>query len=61
MKKQLRQDLKNILEMFMPDEEKHYQLCSRAEKRTHILHSLRRVHKTLQPNKKEGFALSKSL
>ena len=53
MKKQLQQDLKNILEMFMPDEKKHYQSCSKAEKKTHILHSLKRVHKVLQPNKKK--------
>jgi hypothetical protein len=54
MKKQLRQDLKNILEMFMPDEKKHYQSCSRVEKKTHILHSLRRIHKAVQSKKKKA-------
>jgi len=47
MKAQLAEDLRNIIEMFMPDEKKHYRECNRAGKRTHILHAFKRVNKVL--------------
>ncbi|MHB8259786.1 MAG: hypothetical protein ACYDCN_01080 [Bacteroidia bacterium] len=51
MKKQFAKDLKNIIEMFMPDEKRHYRECNRSAKRTDILHAFKRVNKVLN-NKK---------
>ncbi|HEX7412604.1 MAG TPA: hypothetical protein VF411_01070 [Bacteroidia bacterium] len=51
MKKQFAEDLRNIIEMFMPYEKRHYRECNRVAKRTHILNALKRVNKVLN-NKK---------
>jgi hypothetical protein len=44
---QFRRSLKKLLDYCEPDEERHYEECGKAEKSSHIIHSIRYLRKEL--------------